>query len=100
MHPQWGTLIRLSGNYYALGYEYDMVTLMTTGQYEEKRTKNIYTTLDLRLSQNVLAFVDDVPEAIVWFDIKNLLNIQIDDDDDGYFDNEGINFQVGFDIIF
>lgn len=100
MHQQWGTLIRLSGNYYALGYEYDMTTLFTTGQYEEKRTKNVYTTLDIRLSQDILAFVDNAPETIVWLDIKNLLNTQIDDDDDGDYDNEGINFKVGFDIIF
>ncbi len=109
MHPYWGTVIRLSGNYYAPGYTYQPNYDMTTGNiisYKEMRTENIYTTLNLRLSQDILAFVKDAPKLIMWFEIKNLLNSQIDSYDyatgssDGDNDQEGINFKLGFDATF
>ena len=96
---EWGTTLKVSGYYFAQGYEYEEDNTQS-GIYAEKRTPAM-SSLDLRIAQEIPPFVvyRNI-ESIVYFEVKNLLNSVYDDDYDGDTDRPERHFIVGFDMSF
>lgn len=116
-HADIGTMVRLSGSYYAPNVSYTEVS--GEDYYQVTYTPEQYTLLNLRIAQELGALIPSmksgeslINSAIVWVQLNNLMNVKFAEDayvagtpasdrtTDVLQDQQGFNFMVGFDLKF
>ncbi len=99
---EWGTSLKISGYYFAPGYEYRFDGINSDGNFlfEETRTE-FRSSLDLRIAQEIPPpGIYDKLKTEIYFDVANLLNSIYDRDGDGDTDTPERQWTIGFNMTF